>query len=135
MGICCSFKSFAGGTCGYSYGEDRSCISQVIPLHSCKKDISSYLRSRKFSDPENEVDLILSRADILETLTDIDDFTMLGGVVVPIVDVEYLERCTAIVKVKGRVKSILKADGGIGRRVSQIVLNMYRKFIQPGSGK
>ena len=135
MGICCSFKSFAGGTCGYSYGEDRSCISQVVPLHSCKKDISSYLRSCKFSDPENEVDLILSRADILETLTDIDDFTMLGGVVVPIVDVEYLERCTAIVKVKGRVKSILKADGGIGRRVSQIVLNMYRKFIQPGSGK
>ena len=90
---------FAGGTCGYSYGEDRSCISQVVPLHSCKKDISSYLRSCKFSDPENEVDLILSRADILETLTDIDDFTKLGGVVVPIVDVEYLKRCSAIVKV------------------------------------
>ena len=28
---------------------------------------------------------------------------------------------------KGRVKSIQKADGGIGKRVSQIVLNMSRK--------
>ena len=49
MEICCSFKSFAGGTCGFSYREDRSCISQVVPLHSCKQDISSHLRSCKFS--------------------------------------------------------------------------------------
>ena len=68
-------KSFAGGTCRFSYREDRSCISQVVPLHSCKKDISSHLRSYKFSDPENEVNLILSLAGIFETLTDIDDFT------------------------------------------------------------
>ena len=76
MEICCSFKSFAGGTRGFSYREDRSCISQVVPLHSCKNDISSHLRSCKFSDPENEVDLILSLAGIFETLTDIDDFTI-----------------------------------------------------------
>ena len=36
---------------------------------------------------------------------------------------------------KGRVKSIPKADWGIGNRVSQIVLKMSGKFIQPGSGK
>ena len=40
---------------------------QVVPLHSCKKDISSYLRSCKFSDSGNEVDLILSLASIFET--------------------------------------------------------------------
>ena len=74
--ICCSIESFAGGTCGFSHREDRSCISQVVPLHSCKKDISSHLRSCKFSDPENEVHLILSLAGIFETLTDIDDFTI-----------------------------------------------------------
>ena len=85
--ICCSFKSFAGGTCGFSYREDRSCISQVVPLHSCKKDISSHLRSCKFSDPENEVDLILSLAGNFGTLTD-----MLGRAVVPIVDVGCLKR-------------------------------------------
>ena len=41
--ICCSFKSLPGGTFGYSYREDRRCISQVVPLRNCKKDISSYL--------------------------------------------------------------------------------------------
>ena len=58
---------------------------------------------------------------------------MLGGVVVPVLDVECLKRCPAILK--GRVESIPKADRGIGKRVSQIVLKMFGKFIQPGSGK
>ena len=58
---------------------------------------------------------------------------MLGGVVVPILDVECLKRCPAILK--GRVESIPKADRGIDKRVSQIVLKMSGKFIQPGSGK
>ena len=35
----------------------------------------------------------------------------------------------------GRVKSIRKADKGIGKRVSRVVLKMSGKFIQPGSGK
>ena len=51
-------------------------ISLVVPLHSCKKEISSHSRSCKFSDPENEVDRILSLAGIFETLTDIDDLTI-----------------------------------------------------------
>ena len=76
MEICCSFKSFAGGTCGFSYREDRTCISQVVPLRSCIKDISSHLRGCKFSDAENEVDLILSRAGIFKTPKDIDDLTL-----------------------------------------------------------
>ena len=35
----------------------------------------------------------------------------------------------------GRVKSILKADKGIGKRISRVVLKMSGKFTQPGSGK
>ena len=61
-------------------------------------------------DPETEVYLILSRAGILETPKDIDDFTIcpthrsnlgtgVGGFVVPLVDVECLKKCTAMVKV------------------------------------
>ena len=30
MEICCLVKSFAGGTCGFSYRED-----QVVPLRDC----------------------------------------------------------------------------------------------------
>ena len=36
---------------------------------------------------------------------------------------------------KGRVKSIPKDDRGIGKRVPQIVLKMYGKFIKSGFGK
>ena len=61
---------------GFSYREDRGCVSQVVSLHSFKKDISSHSRSCKFSDPENEVDLILSLAGIFETPKDIADFTI-----------------------------------------------------------
>ena len=56
-------------------------------------------------DPETEVDLILSRASIFETPKDIDNFIdqisvpVLGGFVVPLVDVECLKKCTAMVKV------------------------------------
>ena len=34
----------------------------------------------------------------------------------------------------GRVRPIQKADKGIGKRVSQVVLKRSGKFIQPGSG-
>ena len=68
MEIYCSFKSFAGGTWGFSYREDRSCTSQVVPWHSCKIDISSHVRSCKFSDSENDVDLILSLAGVMADL-------------------------------------------------------------------
>ena len=142
MEICCSFKSFAGGTCGFSYREDQSFISQVVPLRSCKKDISSHLRSCKFSDAENKVDLILSRAGIFKTPKDIDDLTIcpthrsnLG--------VGWSRgsnsRCRVPKEVfghgEGRVKSIPKGDRGIGKRVSWIILKVSGKFIQPGSGK
>ena len=59
-------------------------------------------------DPETEVDLILSRASIFETLKDIDNFIdqisvpVLGGFVFPLVDVECLKKCSlpvAMVKV------------------------------------
>ena len=47
-----------------------------FPCIVVKKNIGSQSRSCKFSDPENEVDLILSLAGIFETLADIDYFTI-----------------------------------------------------------
>ena len=86
--------------------------------------------------------IVLSRAGIFETPKDIDDFTNcpthrsnLG--------VGWSRgsnsRCRVPKEVsghgKGRVKSIPKADRGIGKRVSQIVLKMSGKFVQSGFGK
>ena len=100
------------------------------------------MRSCKFSDPENKVDLILSRADIFETPKDIDDFTNcpthksnLG--------VWWSRgssgRCRVPKKVsvhgKGRVKSIPKTDRGISKLVLQMELKMSGKFVQSGFGK
>ena len=50
---------------------------------------------------------------------------------VPIADVGCQKKCPAMVK----VGSIPKADRGISKRVSQIVLKMSGKFIQSGFGK
>ena len=47
---------------------------------------------------------------------------MLGGVVVPIVDVECPKRCPSIAMIP-------KADWGIGKRVPQIVCKRSGKFI------
>ena len=58
---------------------------------------------------------------------------MLVGVVVPIVDVECLKRCPAFAMVGlGRFQKPIRE---FGKRVSQVVLKMSGKFIQPGSGK
>ena len=100
------------------------------------------MRSCKFSDAENEVDLVLSSAGIFETPKDIDDFTNclthrsnlgVGW------NRSSNSRCRVPKEMsghgKGRVKSIPKADRGISKRVSQIVLKMSGKFLQPGFGK
>ena len=100
MEFFCSFKSFASGTCGFSYREDRSCISQVVPLCSCQKDISSHLQSCKFqlfcrvpaSSRRQKISMILQFTPL------IDEISVLGGVVIPVVDIERLKKCPVIVK-------------------------------------
>ena len=89
--------------------------------------------SCKFSDTENEVDLVLSRTGIFETPKDIHDYLGVGW------NRGSNNRRRVPKEMfghgKGRVKSIPKADRGIGKRVSQIVLKMSGKFIQSGFGK
>ena len=62
-----------------------------------------------------------------------DQISVLGGIVVPIADVGCQKKISG--HSKGRVKSIPKADRGIDKRVSQIVLKMSGKFVQSGFGK
>ena len=73
-----------------------------------KKTFQVTCRVASFPDTENEVDLILLLAGIFESLKGIDDFTnffsVLGGVVIPIVDVGCQTKCPAMVKV-GRFRN------------------------------
>ena len=93
-------------------------------------------------DPENEVDLNFVACRHLRDAKDIDDFTNcpthrsnpgVGW------NRSSNSRCKVPKEMfghgKGRVKSIPKADRGISKRVSQIVLKMSGKFIQSGFGK
>ena len=65
MEACCTFKSIVGSSCGFD-AKDRKCQTQIIPLVSCTKNISKHLLSLSFSGPENEIDLILSRAALFD---------------------------------------------------------------------
>ena len=58
-----------------------------------------------------------------------DQISVSGGIVVPKVPKEMSGHG------EGRVKSIPKADWGISKRVSQIIIKMSGKFIQSGFGK
>ena len=86
-------------------------------------------------DPETDVDLILSRVGIFETPKDIDYFItwplmdqisvpVLGGFVVPLIDVECLKKCAVMVKVR-----LSRFQKPIGKRVPQIVRKTSGKFI------
>ena len=85
------------------------------------------------SKSENEVDPILSRSGIFETPKDIDDLTICPTHRSNLGVGWSVKKSPAMVK--AGVKSIRKADMRIGERVSQMVLKMSEKFIQPGSGK
>jgi hypothetical protein len=71
MEVCCSFKTIIGGICG-SDSRDKKEVT-VIPLVCCSRDIAKHLGSLAFSGPENEVDLILSRAAIFKIPHDVND--------------------------------------------------------------
>lgn len=74
MGDSCSFKSLVGGVCGPD-SRDRKCNFELIPLLSCKKDISDHI-ARYSTSIVNEVDLILCRAAIFRRPENIDSMTI-----------------------------------------------------------
>ena len=75
MEVCCSFKTIVGGICGPDSRDEKQDVT-VIPLVSCTRDITKHLRSFAFSGPENEIDLILSRAAIFKIPVDVNDMTI-----------------------------------------------------------
>ena len=54
----CSFKAIFGGVCGYNT-KDRKRKSEIVPLLSCNKDINNQKFTNKFTEPEDEVKLVL----------------------------------------------------------------------------
>ena len=73
MDINCSFQRIVGGHCTLV---KRSQVSDIIPLLSCKRDISGHKKAVGISDVESEVELILARSSIFNPSSDISELTI-----------------------------------------------------------
>ena len=68
MEACCSLKSLAGSSCGFD-AKDRKRQTQIvrIPFLSCTKNHLKALVDRlSFSELQNEINLVLSRASLFD---------------------------------------------------------------------
>ena len=59
----CSFNRIVGGNCSYD-PKDRKKSTEILPVQSCKRDITGRKSLWSIPDVENEVELILARASI-----------------------------------------------------------------------
>ena len=141
MEVCCSFKTIVGGICGPDSRDEKQDVT-VTPLVSCTRDITKHLRSFAFSGPENEIDLILSRAAIFKIPVDVNDMT-----ICPFHRGKLGLGWTRGASTRCRVPQVLsqhgsknkkglpKGERGIGKYDSLHVLRKTGVFIQCGSGK
>ena len=129
-------------TFGLSYEVLLCSICQNLTKNACKlltceKDISRHISSLAFADVENEVDLLLAHSAIFTCPKNIEEFTIcpshrsnLG--------VGWYRGST-----KCRVPEVIarhrsnqkpKAERGIGKRFSRVILRKTGAFIAVGSG-
>jgi len=141
MEICCYFKSVVGGKCSFHRKDRARYDTQVIPLLSCKKDITRHTSTYKFGGFENEVELILCRAGMFTTTPNLERMTIcpshrssLGigwsrGSTIKC-------RVPQAISGHGKVKTTKwpKAERGIGKQQSAFILRETGVFIQVGSG-
>ena len=67
MEACCSMKSLVGNSCGFDAKERKRQTQNVrIPFLSCTKNVSKQWSTLSFSRPQNEIDLVLSRAALFD---------------------------------------------------------------------
>ena len=131
MEVCFSFKTITGGICG-SDNRDRKKDIQVVPLSACSKDIENHLSSYSFTGPVNEVELILCNLESMAVCPRHRGKLGIGWT-------RGATRCRIPLDLsnhgKGRNKTWLKGDRGLGKHESEVVFRKTGVFVQPGSGK
>ncbi len=73
MEATCSFKKRIGGICSSDKRYEREV---VVPLVSCERDISRHISSVGVNDVQSEVELILARASVFSSPSDISTWTI-----------------------------------------------------------
>ena len=136
MEVKCSFKKLVGGNCGLS--KRYKTETNVIPLVSCKKDISGHRKSLGISDVESEIELILARASVFVSPPDLTDFTVCPAhrYSLGIGWRRGSHRCRVPAQLckHGKRAKPRKADRGIRKALSNIILRNTGIFFPVCSG-
>ena len=139
MEVCCTLKSIVGGVCGYD-PKDRKRDTNILPLISCHKDISSHKTFLSFTCPNEEVDLVLSRAGIFAKPGNLDTMKICplhrSKLGVGWRRVSTRCRVPPLLSDHGKQKGTWpKGERGIGKSDSEIILRRTGIFVPVGSGK
>ena len=140
MEVCCSFKSLAGGVCGF-HTKDRKRETQIIPLTSCNKDIAKHKSFFSFSGPVDEIDLLLCRVACFTNRERLNEMTIcpnhrgkLG--------LGWTRGASTRCRVPSTISNHDKGKGvwpkgerGLGKRESEILFRKTGSLIQVGSGR
>ena len=136
MEVNCSFKKLVGGDCGLS--KRYKTETNVIPLLSCKKDISGHKKSLGISDVESEIELILARTSVFFSPPDLTNFTVCPAhrYSLGIGWHRGSHRCRVPAELckHGKRAKPRKADRGISKALSDIILQNTGIFLPVGSG-
>ena len=137
MEVSCSFKSIVGSFCSYDR-RDRKKSTELVPLVTCQKDISSHQSAWSFSGVESERELILMRARIFSAnARDTGDLSIF-----------YFHRselgigwrrsssaCQVPPEIARHTTKTNKGDRGVGKDVSELIFQKTGVLVPVGSGK
>ena len=136
MEVNCSFQKLFGGRCALDNRDPKQ--TNIIPLLSCKRDISGHKKSVGISDVESEVELILARASIFSLPSDVFELTVCPShrYSLGIGWRRGSQRCRVPESLckhakEGRPR---KADRGLSKALSGTILRRTGVFVAPGSG-
>lgn len=136
MEVNCSFHKLVGGVCA---SDKRYEKAVVVPLSSCKRDVSGHTRSVGVSDVRSEVELILARASVFSLTCDISTWTICPAHRSSL-GIGWRRGANRCRVPPGLSKHALqgkprKADRGIGKWESKTILQHTGVFVPVGSGK
>lgn len=138
---CCSVQSYVGTLCSHA-PRDKTRSIVIVPLISCKKDISNHKKSLAIFDVENEVELILARCSIFSISQSLlNELTICPSHRFKLGLGWY--RCSQKCQVPSAIsrhdnsnpRKWPKAERGIGKIFSKVILEKTGQFIPVGSGK
>lgn len=139
MEVYCSFKDIVGGVCGID-PRDRNKKKAVIPVISCGSDISGHMKAFRIPDIHIEVELILARSSIFSEPTNLAELTICPRhrSTLGIGWRRGSERCRVPMQLSRhgeKTAKWAKAELGIGKNKSKIILKLTGVFVPVGSGE